>query len=414
MRVVYVPHDDDLPVGKRIKLHRDRAGMSRPVLAGLIGRSAEWLKAVETGRLQTPRLPMLLRIAQALDLDDLAQLTGNGHAVPVTVYAGPRHSALSAVQAALTEYRIITTTASSATVSLPHLAERLRSAWLVRHASADHRTQLGALLPGLIRDAQTAARVLRDDERREARRILSGVYQLTDFYVAYQPAPELVWMVADRAQTEAEAADDPYAIAGGAWAMVQAMRDAGRWDEAIALAKDAQRQLLPYLDRAPVDWRGMAGALDAEIAYVHARRGRHGEAWAHWEAAERVARGLGPDYRHTQTSFSTSVMGAHAVTLGVELRRSGEAARAARALDPVTIPSLARRGRHLIEVARVHDLADDADGVLALLDRSQQVASETISYNGFARDMLLRLRKRPPTGRADEVEDLCQRVGLAA
>ncbi|WP_410671299.1 helix-turn-helix domain-containing protein [Amycolatopsis sp. cmx-4-68] len=400
-----------LPVGKRIKWYRERAGMSRPVLAGLVGKSAEWLKAVESLRLQTPRLSMLLRIAQALELDDLADLTGDGHAVPVTVYAGHRHGALSAVQSALTEYRVSVTPEP---VSVPHLAERLRMAWLVRHSSADHRTQLGTLLPGLISDAQNAVRALRGDERREARRVLSGVYQLADFYVAYQPSPELVWMVADRALTEAQEADDPYAIAGGAWAMVQALRDAGRWDEAVSLAADAQRQLLPHLDGAPVDWRGMVGALDAEIAYVHARRGRHGEAWAHWEAADRVARGLGADYRHTQTSFSQSVMKAHAVTLGVELRRAGEARRATEALDPLMIPSLARRSRHLIEVARVHALADDQAAVLATLDRAQRVASETISYNGFARDMLVELSKRPPAGERAAVRDLCRRVGLTA
>ncbi|GAA4523522.1 helix-turn-helix domain-containing protein [Amycolatopsis samaneae] len=403
--------DDVLPVGKRIKVHRERAGMSRPVLAGLLGKSAEWLKAVESGRLQTPRLPMLLRIAQALELEDLASLTGNGHAVPVTVYAGQRHAALSAVQSALTEYRI---SVAPEPVSVPHLAERLRAAWLVRHTSSDHRTQLGALLPGLIRDAQTAARALRGPERREARRVLSGVYQLADFYVAYQPSPELVWLVADRALTEAQEADDPYAIAGGAWAMVQALRDAGRWDEAVSLATDAKGQLVPHLDTAPIDWRGMVGALDAEIAYVHARRGRHGDAWAHWEAAERVADGLGAEYRHTQTSFSQSVMKAHAVTLGVELRRVGEARRAARSLDPSAIPSLARRSRHLIEVARVHALEDDRAAVLATLDRAQRVASETISFNGFARDMLVDLSKQPPTGAQGEVRDLSQRVGLVA
>jgi DNA-binding transcriptional regulator YiaG len=33
--------------GERIKHFRTRAGMSRPVLGGLVGRSAEWVKAVE-------------------------------------------------------------------------------------------------------------------------------------------------------------------------------------------------------------------------------------------------------------------------------------------------------------------------------------------------------------------------------
>lgn len=73
--------------------------MSRPVLGGLVGRGAEWVKAVETGRLQVPRLPMLLRIAQALDVRDLAELTGDGHAVPVQAFTGEAHAALSAVQA---------------------------------------------------------------------------------------------------------------------------------------------------------------------------------------------------------------------------------------------------------------------------------------------------------------------------
>lgn len=402
--------DDDLPVGKRIQFFRERAGMSRPLLADLVGRSAEWLKAVENGRLQAPRLPMLLRLAQALELDDLAELTGNGHAVPVNVYAGERHKALAEVQAALTEFRA--TPSAGQVPDLDHLGLRLRQAWGVRHGSPDHRTQLGALLPGLIRDAQTAARVA--DDRRRARRLLSGVYQLADFYVAYQPAPELVWMVADRALSEAFEADDPYAIAGGTWAMVQALRDAGRWDEALSLARDAIGRLTPRLESAPDDWRGMVGALEAEIAYVHARRGRHGEAWRHFERADRIARWLGDDYRHTQSSFSVPVLSAHATTLGVELRRPGEALRAAEAFDPDAIVSLPRRSRHLIEVARAYHQQDERTAALAMLDKSERTASETIRYNGFAREMLLDLHRKPPAGFRDDVRDLCARVGIAA
>jgi hypothetical protein len=270
------------------------------------------------------------------------------------------------------------------------------------------------VLPGLIRDAQTAARATRGDERRDARRVLSGVYQLADFYVAYQPAPELVWMVADRALTEGQEADDPYVAAGGVWAMVQALRESGRWDEALVLADDAVRQLEPHLDTAPADWRGMTGALEAEIALVHARRGRHGDAWAHWERADRIARHLGPGYRHVQSSFSLPVMGAHAVSLGVDLRRSGEALHAADRWDAEAIASVPRRSRHLIEVARAHAQRDERPAVWAMLNIAERTAPETIRYNGFAREMLRDLHRRPPTGLADDVHDLCQRVGIAA
>ncbi|MFQ6325622.1 helix-turn-helix domain-containing protein [Nocardia sp. CWNU-33] len=403
--------DNNLPVGARIRLHRDRIGMSRPVLAGLVGRSPEWLKAVENGRLHPPRLPMLLRLARALGLADLADLTGNGYAVPVSVYAGPQHPALTAVQTALTEYR---TGTASAEPDLAHLVLRLDQAWRIRHASPDHRTQLGALLPGLIRDAQSLARNATGDDRRSARKLLSGVYQLTDFYVAYQPAPELVWLVADRALAEAYEADDPFTIGGATWAMVQALRDAGRWEEALALADSAIRALTTHLDSAPPDWHGMVGALEAEVAYVYARRGRYGDAWRHWERADRIATTLGPDYRHTQSSFSQPVMAAHATTLGVELHRPGEALRAAAAIDPATIASVPRRSRHLIETARAESQREDHHAALALLEQAAQVAPETIRYNGFARDIVHSLVARPPAGTRDRLRDLERRIGLAA
>lgn len=243
--------------------------------------------------------------------------------------------------------------------------------------------------------------------------MLTGVYRPTDFYVAYQPAPELVWLVADRAVAEAQEADDPYAIAGGAWALNHALRDAGRWEEAVTVALDGTRQLEPWLDRTrDDDWRGLWGALQYEAGYTYARRGRYGQAWGYWERANEMARRLGPGYRHVQTSFSTAVMTAHAVTLDVELRRSGDAVRTANGFDTSEIPSLPRRSRHLIEVARAHHQRQDRAGTYALLDAAERTAPETIRFNGYAREMLLLLGAAPPGGLRDEVRALCGRVGV--
>ncbi|MGH3814835.1 MAG: helix-turn-helix domain-containing protein [Pseudonocardiaceae bacterium] len=65
-----------MTTGQRVRYFRQRAGMTRAVLGGLVGRSDEWVKAVETDRLLTPRIPLLLRLAEVLKVDDLAQLTG--------------------------------------------------------------------------------------------------------------------------------------------------------------------------------------------------------------------------------------------------------------------------------------------------------------------------------------------------
>lgn len=406
------PLDRGVPVGERIKYHRKRAGMSRPVLGGLLGRSAEWVKAVETGRLQTPRLSMLLRIARALDIADLSDLTGDGHAVPVQVFAGERHAALAAVQRALTVPQLAAPAALPPNVA--HIGLRLDQAWRVRHSSPDHRTQVAALLPDLIRDAHAAVRAHTGELQRQARRVLAELYRLTDFYVAFQPAPELLWLVVERAVTEGQEADDPYAVAAGAWALVQALREAGRWDEAITVAVDAAALVEPYLTSADNDWRGIWGALQFEAGYTFARRGRHGHAWSYWERAERAARELGAGYRHTQTSFGMAIMAAHATTLGVELRRPGDALRAANSFDADEIPSLPRRSRHLIEVARAHHQRDEGHATYALLDKAERTAPETIRYNGFARDMLLALAAAPPSGLRAEVRNLCERIGLVA
>ncbi|WKG12694.1 helix-turn-helix transcriptional regulator [Nocardia sp. PE-7] len=141
--------EDQAPIGLRIKRHRERAGISRPVLGDRINRSSDWVKQIENGVLQPPKLPMVLAIADALGLADLAELTGNGHAVSVNLYAGARHKSLGDVQAALTDFR---RPLPGRAHNVAHLAERLRLAWEVRHASPDHRTQLGAILPSLIRD----------------------------------------------------------------------------------------------------------------------------------------------------------------------------------------------------------------------------------------------------------------------
>lgn len=83
----------ELTFGQRLKVYRERSGKTRAVLGGLVGRSAEWVKAVETDRILPPRLPMLDRIARALkvDVSVLAVELGDRS----VVVSGPEHPALA-------------------------------------------------------------------------------------------------------------------------------------------------------------------------------------------------------------------------------------------------------------------------------------------------------------------------------
>lgn len=94
------PADTALTFGQRLKIQRTRRGMTRDVLAGLVGKSASWVKALENGRLHTPKLANLLRLAEALRVRDLAQLTGD-QSMPISLFTGPGHPRLSQVRAAI-------------------------------------------------------------------------------------------------------------------------------------------------------------------------------------------------------------------------------------------------------------------------------------------------------------------------
>jgi hypothetical protein len=85
---------DDLagkPTGERIQSLRERKGLTRPVLAGLVGMSASWLKGIEQGRRLFPRLPALvIAVLAGIDMD-----IGGATSVPVGSFARVPHDAVA-------------------------------------------------------------------------------------------------------------------------------------------------------------------------------------------------------------------------------------------------------------------------------------------------------------------------------
>jgi transcriptional regulator with XRE-family HTH domain len=401
------PADPNLTVGQRVRFFRDRRGMTREALGGLVGRSARWVKAIESGQLQQPKLPMLIRLAEVLKVRDLAQLTGD-QSMPLTLFNGPGHPALPAVRDAVYSVAV---SVSGPSPRLDYLEARLDVAWRARHASPDHRTLLGGLLPEMIRDARCAVRTYEGADQRRAQAILAQTYNLAQFFIAYQPAADLLWRVAERAVIAAEESEDPRAFGGAVWLLAQAHRDAGDFDAAETVNREGLEALRPSMDEADDDLRAMWGALHFEAAYTAARAGEKGAAWGWWDQANEIARSLPGNHYDPMTSFSQVIMSAHAVTVAVELRLGAESTRQARRSATVDIPSQPRRGRHLIEVARAWQIDGNPKAVLNTLKDAYVAAPETIRYNGYARRMMLELTEGPQELRR-EAHDLAERVGL--
>ncbi|OXS35366.1 helix-turn-helix domain-containing protein [Streptomyces sp. XY006] len=407
------PYADPMAFGQRMQIYRQRRGMSRPVLAGFLGKSPSWVKQVETGQIQPPKLPMILRIAELLRVRDLADLTGD-QTLHVDLFIGPGHPRLAGVKAAVDAFPL---TADREAPPTQHLRHRLDAAWTARHEAPNHREVVGKLLPDLIRDAQLAVRQSNTAaERRAAQAILSEVYSLSQFFVAYQPDSALLWRVAERGMVAAQDSEDPHAVGVAAWLTAQAHRDSGpaHFDAADAVTLEALRYLEPHLPDADDNVLAVAGALQFEAGYTAARRGENGTAWGWWDKAEKTSKKLPAGYFHPVTSFSRAIMGAHAVTVAVELHQGGESVRQAARADKAVIKSRPRRARHRIEEARAYQLDGQPDVALATLDKAHEAASETIKYNGYARRIVLEETEAKQPERRQRASELAVKLGLLA
>lgn len=407
------PYANPLAFGQRMQIYRQRRGMSRPVLAGFLGKSPSWVKQVESGQIQPPKLPMILRIAELLRVRDLADLTGD-QTMHVDLFIGPGHPRLAAVKGAVDAFPLTTDRPAPSTL---HLRHRLDSAWAARHSAPNHREVVGELLPDLIRDAQLAVRQANTaEERRAAQAVLSEVYSLSQFFVAYQPDSALLWRVAERGMVAAQDSGDPHAIGVAAWLTAQAHRDSGpaHFEAADMVTLEALRYLEPQLPDAGDKVLAIAGALQFEAGYTAARRGETGTAWGWWDKAEKTARKLPAEYYHPITSFSRAIMGAHAVTVAVELHQGGESVRQAARADEHVIKSRPRRARHRIEEARAYQLDGQPDTALATLDKAFKAAPETIKYNGYARRIVLEETEAKQPDRRRRASELAEKLGLLA
>ncbi|MFI1371364.1 helix-turn-helix domain-containing protein [Streptomyces longwoodensis] len=407
------PYADPLVFGQRLQILRTRKGLTREQLGGLVGRSGSWVKGVETGRLKTPRLEVVLRLAEILRVRDLSDLTGD-QSVHVSLFTGPGHPRLAAVKAAVDAFPL---GARREAPPAAHLRARLARAWTARHSAPNHRDVIGALLPDLIRDAQAAVRQAETGEdRRTAHAVLAEVYSLSQFFVAYQPDAALLWRVAERGLIAAQESEDPHAIGVAAWLAAQAHRDTGpsHYDAADEVTMQTLGYLEPLLPDASDEVLAIAGALTFEAGYTAARRGETGTAWRYWDRAHEMAARLPGAYYHPVTSFSQAIMGAHAVTIAVELHQGGESVRQAAAADAVTIPSRPRRARHRIEEARGYQLDGQPDVALATLAQAYEAAPETIRYNGYAKRIVLEETEAKSPARRRRASELAVKLDLLA
>ncbi|MEU2868180.1 helix-turn-helix domain-containing protein [Streptomyces olivoreticuli] len=401
----------DLSTGERLRVLRESRGMSRPVLSGLCGRGPDWLKKIESGERELRSHTLLLRLAAALQVSDLSVITGGAPEVAQPVPLGRlNHPTMPAIWAAVMNRSLAPSAEPPADVAV--LRGRVEQTWRLWHTSSRNRTEVGTLLPALIRDTERAAQGHEGAERRGALVALSDVYRLTGQATAYVAPAELAWVVADRALASAQQADDPAAIAAAAWNMGNILRETSYPDEALKVVTEAAELIRPHLEDAPDDWRGVYGALQLHAAVTCAREGREGDAWRYWDAGDQVAKSLPTAYVHGSTVFGRANVDFHAVSVATDLRASGKALALADDIDPDAMPSTERRARLWVEVARGHLQRGDRTAALHVMKLAQEIGAETVAYTPSARMVADELWRKAPRALRREASLLAEAVGV--
>ena len=398
-----------LTTGERIRIKREAKGMSRPVLAGLVGRSPDWLKKIETGVRRLNSLPLLIELAHSLGVDDLSELTGNDFNAPIRAWEKDVHHVVPAIRDAMRDASFGPPLIDSA---LPPLAgedldRRVQRLWLLWHRSPTQRSEVGVALPTLIRQAHSSIRSAEGDERRRLRSAAADLYRLVQRLLAHICEPELHALAVERGRALSEDADTAMSLAHAAWASSVGLCASGHFDDAARLADRSAVALLRWCgdDLTPVQM-GTLGALQLEAAAAHGLAGRAGDAYRYLDAAAATAARMPGGAWHLPSAFDRTNVEILAVIVGVSLHRNGEAIARAHRIDLASTPSVVRRSRLLLECAQAHANRREFVDAVRSLGAAARISTEAVALIPWAQTLAVELAERVPCTVRAEAERL--------
>ncbi|KQC38000.1 helix-turn-helix transcriptional regulator [Frankia sp. ACN1ag] len=401
---------DSRGVGQRVRYWRTRRGLTRQQLADLCDRSNSWVDKIEAGQRNLVRLPMLERVATALNIE-VAALTEDDAAERAAQCLDGTE--VRAIRAALGSYDALLGPLDSARD--PDLG-RLRQQ--VDHACAawlsSHFTVMGQVLPGLMGEAQAAVRTLDGDDRLEASRHLVMTYRLATSTLLKFETTDVAWLAADRAINLASQTGDTICLARATRSVARAMTQTGQLAEAvdllIAMADRMETQITD--DPELTSLYGML-LLPAEIAA--ASQGDAATALSLHEQADAVARTLAPDFSHRVTAFGVTNVELHRLAALVRLHEGAAAVAFAQTIDPARLNRLPRerRANYLLDLAEAHRQAGNPEPAIRALLDADRIAPEEVRCRPVGKQLVNDLLKRPGTRPLSELSQLAQRIGLS-
>lgn len=382
-----------MTIGQRVAFYRRRRGLSQEVLAGLVGKTQEWLRKVETNRADLDRLSGIRAIAKALDVS-LGDLIGAPSLFEWSDDSG--RETIPALRAALHDYRhLAPTLASTGDVEAPALREIEND--VAKIWTAYQHSRYGTLarrLPYLIHDCLTATEAYDGDDGQRAQAMTAYAHQLAALFLTKLGEGDLAWTAASRGLAAANASHDHVVIGSLSHSAAHSLVSIGEYAQARDLAATAAQFLEPRLARPTPQLLSVYGSLHLVCALAAARDDDRTSAHTHITEADAAATRLGADGNHVWTAFGPINVSIHKTTVAMEIGDVQRAIAIGAPLNTRPLP-IERQVRHAIETARAIARWNRIDA--ALLD-AEVIGPDQVRYHRLSRDLIrdILTRPRPP------------------
>jgi transcriptional regulator with XRE-family HTH domain len=399
---------DEATVGERVAFYRRRRGITQEVLAGLLGRSVEWLAQFERGAKELDRLSTIVAIASALGIEPVKLLPAAFFAHRQELHdtvLGTAPDSVPAIKSAMFRYNgtaRLLGVPDRAPVDRNGLCRRIDEAF--GYSQTERWSALGPLLPDLIADGWHAAHTTTGEDAARGFGLLSQVHHVTSGMLDRIGEPELSSIAAERALAAAERSENDLLVAVAAWRLAVVLRHDGQLQEATDVPMAAADALRGHLGESP-QHASVYGALMLKGAVGAASLHDHTAVRDYLRECNQAAQRIG-DRNDYWLAF-----GPHQRRHppGVAGHRDGGSEHVAEAALP---PELAeRRASHLITVGWSHYLRRHDDEALAALAAARAAAPEQLMFTRRVHDMVRQMRRRDRRGRR-ELRELADFVGV--
>ena len=371
---------EEMTLGGRIRRIRRERKLSQEQLAERAGISVEMVRKTEQGK-RYPRLPALMRIAQALDVP-MSELADNR----------PRLDGIDEGASVLALRDVLISPAAIPGLGVSDTGEPMR-AWQIQ-AAADEMgatywqgdfPRMTAVLPGLI----ASGRVTLREAGQDAGSGLAQLYDLAAQLAVHLGKEDLAAVAAERAISAAALSGDErlHAMMQGTYAWV--LLHQGRLEEAEQIAAAAADRIQPPF-KAPAEHIAAWGSL-LMTALGPAAAAGNDTIDGYIRLAAAGAERLGRRVHIYQTSFAPATVHMQATYAYAVQREPAKALAAAGKVHPGDLPGTISRGRHLLDVAQAHVDARHSREATTVLSEARALAPVWFRHQGVARVLVSEL-----------------------